>query len=114
MTALSMTIAPEGERRLLQECPGIHIEAATRAGLNDIGYIDRIAHATQGSFSQVTPKDWGDEMWGMKKDTPPKEMLKQINQFMREFEETFRGFVTKQELSRLKAHYEEKYLAGAY
>ena len=103
-----MTIAPEGERRLLQECPGIHIEAATRAGLNDIGYIDRIAHATQGSFLQVTPKDWGDEMWGMKKDTPPKEMLKQINQFMREFEETFRGFVTKQELSRLKGHYEGK------
>jgi len=113
--SLSMTLATKGEERLIRSCPGIHIEAATRAGLNEVDYVDRIAHAQDGQFVSVTPKDWGAKMWGMENpDNSRRNRLEELKIFMRTFATTYRGFVSRDQLRQLYQYYYNKYVRAQY
>ncbi len=121
MTSLSMALADKGRRRLQENCVDpdggvIHTEAATLALLNKIDYIYALAPGYGGGgYVEVTPKDWGAEMWGMEiegdtdidRDT-------QIEDFLAQFSHTFRHIIDERDIRFLREYYQSKYLTKNY
>ncbi len=118
MTSVSMTLAPEGEtymRRELVDPDGswITIEAATRAALNEVKYIYLIGPSEEvgGELTSVTPKDWGDEMFGMKVgEDSPEAISTQIDEYISALREAAVGFITEDQLIKLRSYYRQKFL----
>lgn len=80
ISVLAMTLTDEAETRLNQNCSGITVHAATRALTDERSYIYQIS-SNRESWIPVNPKDWGDEMWGMKKGSTADQIEVDIQEF---------------------------------
>lgn len=120
MTSVAMTMADKAKFRLRENCVdesgAINVLAATRARLNEVGYIHQISHAEKLNWESVTPKDWGAKMWGMEiKGDSAEVKQNQIEVFIRKLDDL--NFVSgvnvnisAAQLYLLKQYYEEIYL----
>lgn len=94
MMAISMTLPYEGEEYIKTSCPGLKQFAATRSAMNEDKYISFLAPRTihengRALFISVTPKDWGDWMFGMREGDPDDVIQTDIVRFSSEFGRTF-------------------------
>lgn len=111
MSAVVMTVSQKAQDRITHDCGdetgAVGIFGSTRARINNVGYVDGISTInTRSTEFNVTPKDWGDQMWGAFDTDNKEENMMNISRFV----ESFCGVFGDGDYMRLSNYYMKKYV----